>query len=239
MQRKILRTIAIRSFALVVALGAACQSQAQGAKTAYPSMAPLEQYLMADRNAEIALARSAAPESISRDAEVMVFGHHGYEIAVQGKNGFVCFVWRSWAAGIDDPDFWNPKLRAPVCLNPPAARFNVPLTLKRTELILAGRSKSQMFADISTAFDKKEFPALEPGAMCYMLSRQGYLSDRDGHWLPHLMFFVPLTEPASWGTGLQGSPVVAAFTDTPERHTVFLIPVAKWSDGTAATTDGH
>jgi hypothetical protein len=140
MQRKIFRTIALRSFALVVALGAACQSHAQDAKAPYPSMAPLDQYLIVDRNVEITLARSAAPESISRDAEIMVLGRHGYETAVKGKNGFVCIVWRSWAAGVDDPDFWNPKLRSPVCLNPPAARFNVPLTLKRTELILAGRS---------------------------------------------------------------------------------------------------
>jgi hypothetical protein len=239
MQRKIFRTIALTSFTLVVALGAARQSQAQDPKVPYPSMAPLDQYLIVDRNVEITLARSAAPESISRDAEIMVLGRHGYETAVKGKNGFVCIVWRSWAAGIDDPDFWNPKLRSPVCLNPTAARFNVPITLKRTELILTGRSKSQMFADMSAAFDKKELPALEPGAMCYMLSRQGYLSDRDGHWRPHLMFFVPLTEPASWGTGLPGSPVVGAFTDTPERLTVFLIPVAKWSDGTAAPISEH
>ena len=155
MQRKIFRTIALRSFALVVALRAACQSQAQNAKAPYPSMAPLDQYLIVDGNVEITLARSAAPESISRDAEIMVLGRHGYETAVKGKNGFVCLVWRSWAAGIDDPDFWNPKIRSPVCLNPPAARFNVPLTLKRTELILAGRSKSQMFADMSTALEER------------------------------------------------------------------------------------
>jgi hypothetical protein len=151
----------------------------------------------------------------------MGLGRHGYETAVKGKNGFVCMVWRSWAARIDDPDSGNPKLRAPVCFKAPAARFNVPL--------LAGRSKSQMFADISTTFDK-ELPPLEPGAMCYMLSDEGYLNGRDGHWRPHLMFFVPLTEPASWGAGFPGSPVVVAFTDTPERHTVFLIAVAKWSD---------
>jgi hypothetical protein len=141
-------------------------------------------------------------------------------------------VWRSWAAGIDDPEFWNPKLRAPVCLNPPAARFHVPLTIKKTELVLAGRTKIQMFDYISGALDKKELPALESGAMCYMLSKHGYLSDRGGHWHPHLMFFVPLSEPASWGAGLPGSPVVVAFTDTPERHSVFLVPVPKWSDGT-------
>jgi hypothetical protein len=201
-------------------------------------MAPLDQYLM-ERNAEIALARSAAPESISRDAEVMVLGQHGYETAVKGKNGFVCVVQRSWAAGIDDPDFWNPKLRAPICFNQAGAHFNIPLTVKRTEFILSGRSKAQMFDDMKAAFDRKEMPPLEPGAMCYMLSKQGYLSDRGGHWHPHLMFFVPLTEPASWGAGQPGSPVVAAFTDTQERHTVFLVPVAEWSDGTAAPMDEH
>src|ERR1700730_9879261 len=173
MNQNIVKMIALGAFALVIVLGERWQAQAQDPKAPYASMAPLEQYLMADRNAEIALARSAAPESISRDAEVMVLGRHGYETVMKGKNGFVCIVWRSWAAGIDDPDFWNPKLRGPVCFNPPAARFNVPLTLKRTGLVLAGRSKSQIFADIGTALDRKELPALEPGAMCYMLSKQG------------------------------------------------------------------
>jgi hypothetical protein len=101
----------------VVLLGAAWQAQGQDAKTLYPSMAPLEQYLIADRNAEIALAQSAGPESIAHDAEVLVLGRHGNETAVKGKNSFVCMVQRSWTAGIDDPDFWNPKLRAPICFN--------------------------------------------------------------------------------------------------------------------------
>ncbi len=237
MQRNVLRTIVLRSFALVVVLGAAWQALAQEAKTPYPSMAPLDRYLM-ERNAEVALARSAAPESISQDAEVMVLGRHGYETAVKGKNGFVCMVERSWTAGIDDPDFWNPKLRAPICFNPPAARSYLPLTIKKTELVLAAQSKAQMFEDIKAAFDKKELPTLESGAMCYMMSKQGYLSDRDGHWRPHLMFFAPLTDPAAWGAGLPGSPVLG-FKDTPNRLTVFLIPVAKWSDATAADKDEH
>lgn len=110
---------------LLALVGAACQAhaQAQDAKTPYPSMAPLDQYLM-ERNTEIALARGAAPESISRDAEVMVLGRHGYEIAVKGKNGFVCIVQRSWTAGIDDPDFWNPKLRCDLFQH--ACRANLP-----------------------------------------------------------------------------------------------------------------
>jgi hypothetical protein len=234
MERKRVRTSALRSIALVVVFGAAWEAKAQGAKTPYPSMAPLEQYLISDRNAEIALAQSAAPESLSRDAEVLVLGRHGYETGVKGKNGFVCVVQRSWTAGIDDPDFWNPKLRAPICFNPPAARSYLPLTIKKTELALAGQSKVQMFDSIKAAFDKKELPALESGAMCYMMSRQGYLSDRDGHWHPHLMFFVPQTDAVTWGADLPGSPILA-FNDTADRLTVFMIPVGHWSDGTAAT----
>ena len=229
MLRKILGTMAASCLALVV--GLVRQAQAQDAQTAYPSMAPLEQYFIADRNSEIALARSAAPQSISRDAEIMVLGLHGYETVVKGGNGFVCMVQRSWAAGIDDPEFWNPKLRAPICFNPPAARFNVPLLKKKTESALAGRSKTRIAEDLNAAFDKKELPPLELGAMCYMMSKQGYLNDHDGHWHPHLMFFVPLTEPAAWGADLPGSPVLA-FKDTSSRLTVFLVPVAKWSDGT-------
>jgi hypothetical protein len=231
-KRKILTTIAIKSFALVVVLGVTWQAQAQDTKAPYPSMAPLDQYLMADRNAEIALARSAAPESISRDAEVMVLGRHGYETAVKGKNGFVCMVERTWAAGIDDPEFWNPKVRGPICFNPPAARSYLPLTMKKTELVLAGRSKSQMFESVKAALDKKELPTLESGAMCYMMSKQAYLGDSAGHWHPHLMFFVPQTDAVTWGADLPGSPVLT-FGYSQDRLTVFLIPVGHWSDGTS------
>src|SRR5271169_6565717 len=119
--RKVSKPISLAALAVIVALGASCQALAQNAKTPYPRMAPLDQYLM-ERNAEIVLARSAAPDSISQDADVVVLGRHGYESAVKGKNGFVCIVQRSWTAGAEDLDFWNPKLRAPICYNPPAAR---------------------------------------------------------------------------------------------------------------------
>ena len=231
MNGKKVGAIAVKSIALVVMLGAAWHAMAQNAKTTYPSMAPVDQYLMEDRNSEIALARSAAPESISRDAEVMVLGRHGYETAIQGKNGFVCIVERSWTAPADDPDFGNPKGRAPICLNAAAARSYLPRTIRKTDLILAGRTKAQMMEAIVAAIDKKELPAIEPGAMCYMLSKQGYLSDRNGHWHPHLMFFYSQTDPTAWGAGLPGSPIFA-FNDTWERLTTFLVPVREWSDGT-------
>jgi len=236
-KQKILRTIMFSSFVLIVMLAATGQVKAQDAAAKYPNMAPLDQYLM-ERDAEIALARSAAPESVSKDAEVLVLGRHGYETAEKGTNGFVCIVERSWATGTDDPEFWNPKLRSPNCYNAPGARFNISLMTKKTELVLAGRSKAQISEDIQAALDKKEVPPLEPGAMCYMLSKQGYLNDHDGHWHPHLMFFAPLTDPAAWGADLPGSPILA-IKDTEARVTVFLVPVAKWSDGTAASMDGH
>ena len=230
-QGKKLCLIAVKGIVLLVMRSTAWQAIAQNAKTAYPDMAPVEQYLMEDRSSEIALARSAAPESISRDAQVMVLGRHGYETAVQGKNGFVCLVERSWTAPIDDPNFWNPKGRAPICFNAAAARSYLPRTFKKTELVLAGRSKAQMMEAIVAGIDKKELPAMEPGAMCYMLSKQGYLNDQVGHWHPHLMFFVSQADPVAWGAGLPGSPILA-LNDTVEHLTVFLIPVRQWSDGT-------
>lgn len=178
---------------------------------------------------------NAAPESFSRDAEVLVLSGHGYEAAVKGKNGFVCIVQRSWTAGIDDPDFWNPRLRARICFNAPAARSHLPLTIKKTELALAGRAKTQIFDDIKAAIDRKELPTPESGAMCYMMSKQGYLSDRVRHWHPHLMSFTPQTNAAVWGANLPGSPIIASEVSA-ERLTVFLIPVGQWSDG---TSDSH
>jgi len=234
MARKRFWTTALSCLALLVIFSPAWHAKPQGAKTPYPSMAPLEQYLMPDRREEINLARSAAPDSISSDAEVLVLGAHGYETAVQGKNGFVCLVERSWTAGINDPDFWNPKLRGPLCLNAAAARSYLPSTIKKTELVIAGRTKAQMFEAVAAAIDKKELPAPEPGAMSYMLSKQGYLGDKaGGPWLPHLMFFAPKTDSMAWGADLPGSPIIT-FQNPEEGLTVFLIPVRRWSDGTPA-----
>jgi hypothetical protein len=230
MQNKNVSVIVV-SVVLVVMFGTMGLAMAQSGSTPYPNMAPLDQYMMPDRDSEIALARSAAPESISRDAEVLVLGRHGYETAIKGKNGFVCIVERSWTSPIDDPDFWNPKGRAPICFNAAAARTFLPRTIKKTELILAGRTKAQMMEVMVAAIDKKELPEMESGAMCYMLSKQGHLSDINGHWHPHLMFFYSGTEPAAWGVGQPGSPIYA-FNDTWEHLTTFLVPVRQWSDGT-------
>lgn len=216
--------------ALFVLLGWAHEALAQDAATTYPKMAPIDQYLMVDREAEIALARSAAPESISRDAEVLVLGRHGFETAVQGTNGFVCIVGRGWTSA-PDADFWNPKVRVPICVNAPAARSYLLRVTKETGWILAGQTKAQLTQTIAAAIEKKELPPMEPGAMCYMMSKQGFGGDSLPHWPPHLMFFYSETDPAIWGANLLGSPVIG-FADPLEQLTQFVIPTQRWSDGT-------
>jgi len=232
------------AFTFAAALIAARPAAAQDPKQPYPTMAPVEQYLM-DRDAEITLARSAAPDAISRDASVIVLTRHGYETAVQGKNGWVCWVGRGWMAMFDHPEFWNPKVRAAECINPPAARSVLPYAYKRTELILAGRSKPEVIAAIKAAIDKKELPALEQGTISYMMSKASYLTDSGGHNMPHLMFF---QTDAAWGANLTNSPIMAvnywyiSADQYPQLKTfpplsVFLIGADKWSDGTP--TDKH
>jgi hypothetical protein len=232
MNRKTVKTIALGAVALGVVLCAAWPAPAQDAKAPYPQMAPLDQYLIADRNAEIALARSAAPPSISRDARIAVLGPHGYETAVEGKNGFVCIVERGWMNPFDHPEYWSPKNRSPICFNPPAARSILPITYMRTDLVLAGKSKADVKESVKAAFARKELPALEPGAMCYMMSKNAYLTDGHGHNLAHLMFFLPVVDGAALGADLPGSPVITFKGDL--EPSGFIVGTGMWSDGTPA-----
>ncbi len=229
------KTVRLLAFAFLASLlaGATWQAQAQDAKPSYPNAAPLDQYLIADQDSEIALARTAAPKSISDDAEVLVLGHDGYTTAVKGKNGFVCLVERAWAASTDDPGFWNPKNRSPICVNAPAARTHLPTVQMKAKLVIAGKSKAEIAQAVTSGLDKKELPLPEPGAMCYMLSKQQYLSDSGKNWHPHLMWFVPGDVGASWGGGLPGSPIIAV-NDPEDRMTIFMVWVSHWSDGTVA-----
>jgi hypothetical protein len=210
--------------------GAAPQARAQAQSNPYPAMAPLDAYLMPE-SAEIALARSAAPKSISGDAEVMVLRQEGYATAATGTNGFLCIVERSWGAATTEAFFWNPKIRAPICFNPIAAKTFAPIYLMKTKLVLAGKSKAEIVQATASALDSKELPPLGSGAMCYMLSRQQYLNDQGKSWHPHVMFFVSGDAAKSWGADLPGSPVISS-NDPEERVTIFMVLVGKWSDGT-------
>src|SRR6185437_1737145 len=235
MNRRRLVAVASLSLALILWLISIKHGQSQVPPTAYATMAPFDQYLMADRNAEIALARSAAPEAISRDARILVLGHNGYETAVEGTNGFVCVVERGWMSPADAPEFWNPKLRGPICFNPPAVRSVLPTTIKRTEMVLAGKTKTEIVEGNKAAFEKGELPPLEPGAMSYMMSKDAYLTDNGGHNLAHDMFYAPSLDAKAWGADLPKSPVmlIPQFKDA-QPIDVFIVPVGKWSDGSIA-----
>ena len=228
------RAVGILVPTVLAALSGSGPAKSQALKTPYPEMAPVEQYRMANREQEIALARSAAPPSISGGAQVLILGSRGYETAVKGNNGFVCFVERSWAAGFDDPEFWNPKLRAPNCFNPPAARTELPRYLKRTEWVLAGATRQQLVDRTRAAVASHDFEPPEAGALSFMLSKDGYLSDdAAGPWLPHVMFFLPHGEAENWGAGKEGSPVIGRDGSAIET-TILLVPVRRWSDGSPA-----
>jgi hypothetical protein len=236
--------IVINSFALLVVLSMAYQARSQDATTPYPKMAPVEQYLM-ETNAEIQLARSAAPDSISRNATILILGPQGYETAVQGTNGFVCMVGRAWGAAFDWDEFWNPKVKAADCLNPQAARSILPIFYLRARMVMAGRSKAEILSAVKAAFEKKQLPDLETGAMDYMMSKSAYLTDQGGHNLPHLMFYTRVKDAKDWGSGAAGAPVMSSpywFFSPKEQPQmkglppilVFLVAVTNWSDGTPA-----
>jgi len=216
----------------------ASQAPAQAEKAAYAAMAPLDAYLIADESSEIALARSAAPKSIAEEAEVMVLGKTGFTTAVKGTNGFVCIVERSWAQATDDPEFWNPKMRAPNCFNAAAARTFLPIFLMKTRLVLEGKSRAEILAATAAALDKKELPALEPGAMCYMMSKQQYLNDGVKNWHPHVMVFEPGDAAKSWGADKDDSPIFYS-NDPQERVTVFMFWEGNWSDGSPGPAMEH
>jgi hypothetical protein len=234
MRKNYVAALMAMAFALqIVLVCAGGRAFAQAGAAAYPAMAPLDQYLISDEQAEIALARSAAPASISDAAEVMVLGREGYKTAVKGTNGFVCMVERSWGQGTDGAEFWNPKMRAPHCFNAQAAKSFAPIYLMKTRLVLQGKSKADIAQAIATGLDNNQLPALEPGAMAYMMSKQQYLNDRGKSWHPHVMFFSPGDMTRSWAADDPNSPVMVA-NDPEERVTVLFILSDKWSDGSAA-----
>jgi hypothetical protein len=220
-------------------------SAAAAEQAPYPAMAPLASYLEASVTDEIALARSAAPPSISGHAEILALSRAGYTTAIKGDNGFVCLVERSWADSFADPQFWNPKNRAPICHNRAAARTILPAYLERTGWVLAGVPVPEMIARTRAELSSSKYILPDAGAMSYMMSKQGHLNDADGHWHPHLMFYLANTGAAAWGANLKGSPVYADGStllgqeETPEPVTTFFVPITRWSDGSSSGMEAH
>ncbi len=230
----------IACLSLVMLLAASVSAYGQTAQPAskYPAMAPVREYLMAPAD-EIALARSAGPASVSAHASVLVLGNREYRVAVKGNNGWVCLVGRSWTAGFNDPEFWNPKGRGPACLNPPAVRSVLPQYLERTIWALAGDTREEIAKKAQTAYASHHFTDPAPDSFALMLSRRGYLLGADGPWLPHVKPFIAYSQSATWAAGWAGSPIdlpsgSATIAGTYMRRyepIPIAIPVRRWSDG--------
>jgi len=202
----------------------------------YPKMAPVSQYLM-PRAAEIAMARSAGPASISAHAEVLALTKSGYVVAAKGTNGWTCLVGRMWTAGFGDAEFWNPHGRGPACLNPPAVKSVLPQYLARTKWALAGDTLEQIAQKCQAAYANHQFTDPAPASFAFMLSKQGYLNDGvKGPWRPHVMPFVALDQVDTWGASFKGSPILSPATATFRRYepVTIVIPVRFWSDGSPA-----
>jgi hypothetical protein len=228
-----MKTIARAVFTIVLACCAIANAQAQKPNP-YPTMAPVAKYLM-PRAAEIEMARSAAPASISARATVLVMTNTGYVTAAKGANGWVCLVGRMWSAGLDDPEFWNPKGRGAACLNPQAVQSVLPFYLARAKWALACETREEIAKNSQAAYADHQFA--EPGGFALMLSKESYLNDGvAGPWRPHIMPFVAKDKLATWAVGFKGSPIISPATATFRSYepvtVVILAPF--WSDGSPA-----
>lgn len=231
-----MKNVACLALVALLASSAAAYGQATKANP-YPTMAPIAKYLMPSAAAEIALARTAGPSSISAHAEVLVLTKQGYVVGVKGTNGWVCFVGRSWSAGLNDPEFWNWRGLGPACLNPPAVQSVLPQYIARTKWAIAGDTREEIAAKSKAAYADHQFSDPAPASFAFMLSKEGYLLGADGPWRPHVMPFTAYDQMATWGAGLKGSPI-----DGPSDYTYYrpyepltiAIPVSHWSDGSPA-----
>jgi len=213
-------------------MGCAMPMGAQGVEKPYAVAAPLGQYMM-EEGAEVALARSAAPVGISGGAEVLVLGKEGYRTAVKGGNGFVCLVERGFGGAVDFPEFWNAKIRGPICVNAAAVETYLRWVKLQARLVMEGKTREEISAAVKAAWAKKELVEPGDGAMSYMMSKEQYLGDEPKSWHPHLMWFVAGDAAKSWGADAAGSPVMAA-KDLADGMTILMLTVDTWSDGTAA-----
>jgi hypothetical protein len=190
---------------------------------------PLSAYMM-QRDAEITLAKSAGPASISDRATIKVLTSNGFEVARQGDNGFVCFVMRGFTGA---PTFtpaqvrfmvYDPKTLAPICLNPQAAKTVLPYYELRTKLGIQGKTPEQIAEAVQDAYTKGEIPKRDAVSFGYMWSADQVLGPA-GHWHPHVMVYAPNYENPMLGGNEFGGHLPAVTDDAGTPFSVVVIPV--------------
>src|SRR5882724_4547949 len=146
---------------------------------------PLTEYLL-PRDAEMALAKSAAPANISDRATIKVLTKSGYEVAYKGDNGFVCMVMRGWAAPTYTPAqfrnlVYDPTVRAPICFDPGASRTAMPYYELRSKLGMESKTPDQIAEGLQAAYVKGKLPRRDGVSFAYMWSADQNLGSGVGH----------------------------------------------------------
>jgi hypothetical protein len=219
----------MKTFAFVMVLLLTCAA----AEAQSPKYAPLSEYLM-EANAEIALARSAAPDHISAPATVKILTPAGFKVAVEGRNGFVCLVLRGWGAPTYNPaqfrDYvYVADLRAPICFDSVSARTMMPYYELRHRLGMEGRGPDEIASGIAAAYARGELPRTDTASIAYMFSADMYLGPHLGHGLiyPHLMLFLPYYDNAMLGGNERRSGLPFLSDDSGTPFAVTVIPMDK------------
>jgi hypothetical protein len=215
-----------RMWWLMVLLASAGAGTAEAQSGKYP---PLDAYMMR-RDAEIALARSAAPASISGKATIKVLTKTGFEAAHEGSNGFVCMVMRAWSAPTYTPAplrdlVYDATVRAPICFDPEAARTVMPYYELRNRLGMEGRTPDQIADGLEAAFATGVLPTRDGVSFAYMWSAAQHLGPGIDHWHPHMMVFAPYYKNALLGDNEFGQPLPTVTDDGGTPFAVVVIPV--------------
>jgi hypothetical protein len=192
----------------------------------YPA---ISEYMM-PQDSEIALAKSAAPASISDRATIKVLTNTGFQTVSEGNNGYVCIVMRGWSAPTYTPAqfrdlVYDPKVRAPICFDPLASRTVMPYYELRTKLGMQNKTPDQIAQGIEAAYARGELPKREGVSFAYMWSADQNLASGVGHWHPHMMVFSPYYKNSMVGGNEFGSPLPTVSDDEGTPFTVVVIPV--------------
>lgn len=153
---------------------------------------------------EIALARSAAPRSVSDSASVYVFTDTGYTLAVRGSSGAACYVSRSWPASIE-----------PHCFDAEGAATIMRIHMREVELLHRGLTPAQAEREIGPAILAGTFRLPSRPSLSYMMSADQRLISDDGRavgaWRPHMMIYYPFL-PATPTTDMSAGMITGAGT---------------------------
>jgi hypothetical protein len=198
---------------LAAAIALSMLAAAQSTQAAESQQPPLM-----DRQREIALALSACPPSVARQAAVYVLDKSGYVKVRDSRNGFTAIVQHS-----PEPN------RGPRCMDAEGTRTHLPRILKVAELRAQGKSRDEIHRFVADAFAKGLFQAPTRPGIDYMLSTENVVTiDEDkgivAPYPPHVMFYAPYLTNADLGS--DGDPRGPAFVaNEGSPHALIIVPL--------------